>query len=116
MKALVEDELNLVLNAFVSECAAEFTSALSEIILFGSYARGDFSDESDIDVLIILDTSYAEIGNFRKRVCRIASDLDLRFNVLISPVVKSKCDYETRKNTYGFCKNVNGEGIRKYAG
>ena len=116
MKALIETELNLILDAFVAECAAEFSNKLSDVRLFGSYARGDHSDESDIDVMVILDMSDDETRKCLSRVCRIASDLDLKYNVLISPILRSKSKYDSRKNMYGFCRNVERDGISKYAG
>ena len=32
-----------------------------KIILFGSYARGDFRPESDLDLLVVMDTSLKEV-------------------------------------------------------
>ena len=116
VKALIETELNLIMDAFVAECAAEFGNKLSDVKLFGSYARGDYSDESDIDVMVILDMSDDEARKCLSRVCRIASDTDIKYNVTISPVLRSKRKYDLRKNTYGFCRNIERYGISKYAG
>ena len=116
MKALLETELNLVIEAFVLECATEFNDKLCDVRLYGSYARGDYSDESDIDVMVILDMTDDEVRKCLGRVCRIASDLDLKYDIMISPVLRSKQKYDLRKCMYGFCRNVERDGISKYAG
>ena len=34
-------------------------------MLYGSYARGDYTSESDVDIMILLDLSDMEIKNYR---------------------------------------------------
>lgn len=38
-----------------AECVKEIFSNITLVILFGSYARGDFNMWSDIDILIVVD-------------------------------------------------------------
>ncbi len=46
-----------------------------KIILYGSYARGDFNSESDVDIMILLNCSEEETVLYRNDVCMIASRL-----------------------------------------
>ncbi|MCL2425918.1 MAG: nucleotidyltransferase domain-containing protein [Oscillospiraceae bacterium] len=114
MKALEQSELNMVLNLFVNECVNLFGDKLSDIILFGSYARGDFADDSDIDVMVVFDIGEHEIRKYFKQVCHIASEIDLQYNVNMVPVLQSKAVYDDLKNSFGFCRNVENEGVSKY--
>ena len=116
MQALAQYQLNIVLSAFVNECKALFGDKLYDIMLFGSYARGDYDDESDVDIMIILDMSKEETNQFLDGICRIASDLSLEHNAHITPVIQSKEKYELHKQTYGFYRNIEMEGVHKYIG
>ena len=115
MQTLEQQKLNTVLSDFVAECTTVFNEKLFDVRLFGSFARGDHNEESDIDVMVILDMSVAEVRKNRHDICRIAATLELKYNVTISPVLYSKEEYDSRK-TFGFCKNVETEGVSQYAG
>lgn len=115
MEALAPQQLDTVMTAFVAECKNLFGEKLSDVLLFGSYARGDYHDESDIDVMILLDMSTDETGKQFNGICKIASDIDLAHNVNLIPVLRSKSDYEHRKS-FGFYRNIDTEGVSQYAG
>jgi len=115
MQILEQDNLNTVLSDFVAECRTVFDEKLCDVRLFGSYARGDHNEDSDIDVLVILDVGATEVRRFRHDICRIAATLELKYSVAISPVLYGKEEYDSRKK-FGFCKNVEAEGVSQYVG
>jgi predicted nucleotidyltransferase len=115
MQALEQQKLNTVLSDFVADCRTVFGDKLNDVRLFGSYARGDHNEESDIDVMVILDMSDAEVRKGRYDICHIAATLELKYCITISPVLYGKEEYNIRK-TFGFCKNVEVEGVSQYAG
>ena len=63
------------MEQYVSEIKKIYGSHLKEIILYGSYARGDFGPDSDIDIMILLDISDLELKNYgqtcRRTYCHI---------------------------------------------
>ncbi len=82
------------------------------VVLYGSQARGDATEHSDIDVLLIYPmrvTAGAEI----RRISPILADLNLRYQVLISILPASKNDY--LNSTGMFWKNIRREGILVHA-
>ena len=44
-----------LMQQYVSNVRAIYGSHLRQIILYGSYARGDYNSDSDVDVMILLD-------------------------------------------------------------
>lgn len=64
---------------------------VKKIILYGSYARGDYNENSDIDIMILTDLTNEEIIEYRELVSNIAFDIefDTNFEVMISPLVKT---------------------------
>lgn len=47
--------LKPLLDEFTQEVVKVYADKLLGVILFGSYARGDFRDDSDVDILLIFD-------------------------------------------------------------
>ncbi|RAP48502.1 MAG: hypothetical protein BZ136_04890 [Methanosphaera sp. rholeuAM74] len=93
------------------EIAREFANAIRsedilKIILYGSVARGDDTEESDIDILIVT-TDSDELSD---EINSIAVDIILEKDEFISPHVMSKDHFEKTKD-YPFLKNVLEEGV-----
>jgi uncharacterized protein len=49
---------------------------LEKVILFGSYARGDYDEESDIDIMVIADIALGEANETRDKINAKTRDLD----------------------------------------
>ncbi len=80
------------------------------VILYGSRARGDFSDDSDLDILVLLEkdeiTREDEI-----RIKYPLYDIEFETGKIISPLVLTKSDWESRHRITPFYDNVLREGI-----
>ena len=80
-----------------------------ELKLFGSKARGDSRPESDVDVLIVLE-SYDARTEFA--VYDLCYDVGADFGVFIAPVLYSRAEYESRlTKATDFYQNVAVEGV-----
>ena len=109
-------ELQKIINLLTAECKALFGNKLSDVRLYGSYARGTQEEYSDIDVMILLDMDDAEARKYLLPVCGIASDISLAYGgVNLSPFVCIKVHYDKLKNFPGFYNNVMTEGVSMYA-
>jgi predicted nucleotidyltransferase len=75
-QAAVEEYIQLIRSRYPERILA--------VALFGSKARGDADDESDIDLLVLVD---AEENEFRDALWHIASRVSLEHNVVVSPSV-----------------------------
>ena len=80
-----------IIQEFVEEVKKVMGKRVKKIILYGSYARGDYNDNSDIDIMILTDLSDKEIIEYRSKVSDIAFDIefDNDFDVMLSPLVKN---------------------------
>jgi len=61
----------------------------AEVILFGSRARGDFHDESDWDVLILVDKDERDY-EFKNKIRDILFELELKSGAAISSIIRNK--------------------------
>lgn len=94
------------LNEFLKILREKFKNRIKEVIVFGSYARGDYTEESDIDVLIVGDVSLDEIVD-------ISVEILLKYGEVINAIVEKKEEFEAKKS-FSFHKTVLKEGIRYY--
>lgn len=84
---------------------------LSKVILYGSYARGNYHENSDVDVMILVKMTEKDIKQIKNEIYDLASDIELDTGIDISPVIKSETQYEYWADTVPFYANVKKEGI-----
>ena len=79
------------------------------LYLFGSHARGEAVDESDVDVAIVIDdidTYWNEI----ERTSHLVAELALKYGVSLAPVMLR--EREWKEDDFPFYSNLRREGIR----
>jgi len=80
----------------------------SEVVLFGSRARGDFSANSDWDMLILLEKEATEA--LKRHIRDQIFDLELETDEVISTIIENKADWANYQVTPLF-QNIEKEGI-----
>jgi predicted nucleotidyltransferase len=107
MNNLTEKEKQAV-KELVDELKKLYGDNLSRVILYGSKARGDATEDSDIDILVVLKN----IQNFsleRKKVKEISWRLSYKYDLLLTVIIRSEQEY-MRKDT-PLLMNIEKEGI-----
>ena len=84
---------------------------ISKTILYGSYARGDYDEHSDIDVILLTTLSDDEIRKEKNRIYDLAFDYEMDYGVEISVIVKNIADYQYWLGALPFYDNIEREGI-----
>lgn len=75
------------LGEFLARLRARYGSRVVEVRLFGSHARGEARDDSDVDVLVLLDRALPDDD---RAITDMASDLIWELHgVVIEPMVMS---------------------------
>lgn len=106
-----KETLEVILERISERAKKEFGAQLSSVILYGSYAREDYDDESDIDVMIIVDLPAGRMKEFNRVFSDFSLELDLQYDVVVSLLLQDKATFERWKESSLFFKNVLKEGV-----
>lgn len=96
-------------NQFVKRARQLLEQSLIDIRIFGSKVRGDFDKESDIDILLVIDSDDWHIQD---EISKIAANVNIEFNCNVSPVIYTKREHERNKYFRTlFIQEVEKEGV-----
>jgi predicted nucleotidyltransferase len=105
---MITPRLQAILQHLKQNLSDLYGDHLRNITLFGSQARGDQNPDSDIDVLVVLE-SMINPGEEIKRTGKIVADLSLHYDVVISCLFIDEIQYQTRNNA--LLRNIRQEGV-----
>lgn len=103
-----------LMDRYVVEIHKIYGSHVKQIILYGSYARGDYTADSDVDIMILLDISDMAIKDYRHQLSDMTYDFNLDYDLDIKPIAKSEEHFLQWIENYPFYANIQKEGVSLY--
>jgi len=110
-EASVMEDKREILESFANEMQKMFGKSLKKIILYGSYARGDFKVNSDMDLMILTSLSDDEIKRLENEVYDMAFEYEMTYGIVISVNVKNEDHFNYWLGALPYYDNVKKEGI-----
>lgn len=110
-----KNELNEILKQIAKTYHAVYGNDIVRIVLYGSYARGDYQKDSDIDIVAIVQGERAELQQRLKEVWDVSSDLELEYGTIVSPTVIPFEEFEKFKDDLPYYRNILNEGVNVVA-
>jgi len=101
-------EINDIIEEFRAEIEKLYGERLKNIILYGSWARGEATEGSDIDMVVVLEGYIRPVKEIDSMIS-VITEINLKHRVLISVYPVSKIDYRTLKSP--LLMNVRREGV-----
>jgi predicted nucleotidyltransferase len=97
------------IEEFVRRLYATYNGRIVLTALFGSVARGDFTPDSDVDMLVVADEISTE---FKWSVWTIGSRVSLDYDVILNVHIKSRARWEAmRAAGEALWRNIEREGV-----
>ena len=106
---------NRILCEFRNKTKSIMGDSLKQMILYGSYARGDYEKDSDIDIVAIVHGNRLELQNKLKEIWDISADLEVEYGTIVSPTVIPYEEFEKYKNDLPYYRNIQKEGVKVVA-
>ena len=101
-----------ILASVYQSCNQIFDGCVCEAFLYGSYARGDNTNESDVDILITADLTQEQISSEWQTLAALSSRLGLDNDTVISIQVIPNAHFRRYADYLPFYRNILQEGIR----
>ncbi len=101
---------------FAKDMKRLFGTDLCRIVVYGSYARGDYTENSDIDVMILVKTPEDSIRKYSDQVSDCAFEYLMKYGIDISPVIKNEEHFNYWIDNLPYYRNVRDEGVVVDAG
>ena len=101
-------EIQNLLAELKQGLAKIYSDRLKVVYLFGSYARGDYGDDSDVDVMIVL-SDYQNYGAEIDRSGGLISELSLKYGISISRVIMKELQWQASDTP--LLRSIRAEGV-----
>ena len=102
------------MDRYISEIKKIYGPHLRRIILYGSYARGDYKPDSDVDIMILLDMSDLDLKEYSQQLSYMTYDFNMDNDLDIKPIAKSESHFNKWIKNYPFYANIHREGVILY--
>lgn len=90
MERDLNNKLQALFAEYVAKVKAIYAEKLAKVILYGSYARGDYTQESDIDIMILVNGDHDEGRAGTDALASMTYDFDLEHSVYVEYSARSK--------------------------
>ncbi|MCL2202501.1 MAG: nucleotidyltransferase domain-containing protein [Defluviitaleaceae bacterium] len=110
-----KNNITTAMQEITEEAKILFGDSLVKIVMFGSYARNDFTEgESDLDVALFLECKPLEVIAKRNELIDATINLDYKHNIMASYRIVSANQFEDCKDGVGLYSNILTEGVSYY--
>ena len=83
---------------------------LVKIVLYGSCARGDYSQDSDIDIALIMACNRLEAKKYNEKIAEISMRLAMKYFSVVNFVCLPYAEFTKKKFWYPYFRNIDSEG------
>lgn len=79
-----------------------FGEKMNEAILYGSYASGDYHEESDVDIALLLNINRQKLNEYNMPLAHVMTEIFMEFDVLVNIVCIPVDEFYKYRNTLLF--------------
>lgn len=106
-----KSQLDILLKKISDIYRSVYGDQLVRVVLYGSYARGDYEDDSDLDIVALVHGDRRTLQDQLKSVWNQTCDLELEYELVLSPAVIPYEEFEQYREDLPYYRNIASEGV-----
>lgn len=103
--------LTAILNQITEKAKSQLSDSFISLTLYGSYARGDYTAESDINILILTSLDPERIKSVASSFLEFLLGIDLEYDVVTSVIFMDYRVFSEYRSVYPLFKIIQTEGV-----
>lgn len=115
MEQIQDEEMRNILSELAKLLQGVYGSKLRAVILYGSVARGTQTNDSDVDIMVLVDEDAMGLRKYDESLSEVSTDIALKYLKVFSIMDVSYQEYMDWMHISPFYKNVSEEGVVLYA-
>ena len=115
MEKITDEKLRKILQEVGELLKSVYGNRLKAVILYGSVARGTQMEDSDIDIMVLVDGTDEQLREYNERLSDVSTELALKYVKVFSIIDVKYQEYQDWKTISPFYKSVEQEGVVVYA-
>lgn len=107
----VIDGTDSIIKEYIREIKDILGADFEKAVIYGSYAREEYNEESDIDIAIFTLRKAEEFYLLINKISEITFEYNVKYNVIFSPVFQNIKDFNRMKKVVPYFQSIQKEGI-----
>jgi predicted nucleotidyltransferase len=103
--------IDKVIQSYVQELRRILKDDFSSAVLYGSYARGEDNEDSDIDIVIFTSQLPDQYDCLFDKIAEITFEFNVQYDIELSPVFQNIQLFDRMKKAVPYFQNIQKEGI-----
>lgn len=108
------ETIEKVKKKIIKEVPNLMKTDLVEIIMFGSFARGDYNSDSDIDIALLTRCNRAEVKKYDDSLDDLATEIAMDNFSVVNFICLPEVEFNNNKTWYALFENISKEGVKLY--
>ena len=105
-----KEELDSIINEYISEIKKILGADLKRAVIYGSYARGEYEEESDIDIALFTLKKPEEFYLLINKISELTFEYNVKYDIILSPVFQNIIDYNRMLRVVPYYQSIQKEG------
>lgn len=104
------ESIGTIIQNYIGEIKKILGPDFLKAVVYGSYARGEYCAESDIDIAIFTHRKMEEFYSLSDKISEITFEYNVKYDVMLSPVFQNQEQFDRMVKVVPYFQNISKEG------
>lgn len=104
-------DIDKVIEEYICDVRKLLGSDFHRACVYGSYARGEYGEDSDIDIAIFTDRKPSDFYLLIDLISEITFEYNVKYDIILSPVFQNEQVYKRMLKVVPYFQSIQREGI-----